>query len=154
RAIPLRDRTIRLPADPAPGGLHGDRLPPRIPGPTDALLLQPIATLVRRRRKSEQPADLAAVPKFPPDESFIEQPPGGRRRHAFDTNQPRQRARVRRGLRGGLLLVRDLRQLRLEPSQPLPGPRQPRLHLGIQRRAGPIPHRGPPLARTSLRQST
>ena len=71
-AIPARQRTVRLPPNPLPRELDTNRLQTGVPGAADALFMPLIAALVQSRRKSEEPAKLAPVTKFPPDEPFIQ----------------------------------------------------------------------------------
>src|SRR5262245_47354746 len=143
---PLRKRTLRLPPHPAPRQLNAHGLQSRIPRPTDPLLPRRVAALEGRRRKPEQPANLPAILKFPPDEPFIEQHRCARRRHAFELHQLTRGTR-RRGRRHRLLLDRvDFRDLRGQPLQPRLRAREARLHVGRHRGARPISHPRPPRA--------
>src|SRR5262245_4072128 len=64
---PSRQGTLGLPPDPLPRQLNADGLEPSIAGATDPLLVPRLAALKRRRRETEQPANLPAIPKLPPD---------------------------------------------------------------------------------------
>ena len=112
--IPARERTVRLPAQPIPRQLNGDRLQPRIPGATDSLLVARLPAVIGRRRKPQDAADLAAIVERAPDEAFVDQSRGAGHRHPLEPDQARQRGVVRRRVSRTRLLRVELADLGLE----------------------------------------
>ena len=162
RAVPLRERALRLVAEPTPRQL--DRHVPHVAVArlADPLLVMLRPALVRRRHEPGQRPDLAPVAERAPAEELADQHRGDRLAHG---PQPRQLPHLRPGpglrrvrrsvasVASGMALGAASRDPRGPPRRPQrQHPRREVLHLGPlapearqerrrQRRAVPAPHR-------------
>src|SRR5436190_2176575 len=111
-----------------------------------------LPALKGRRGKPEKPANLPAIPKLPPDQSFRHQHRGAADADPSHLRQALDRTRRRRGRDRGRLRAIERGDLGLQQCQPLRGPRETLLQFARQRRVGPGADLRPPRPRARPRQ--
>src|SRR4030095_478666 len=131
--IPLRQRTVGLPSQPAPRQLHHHAPHVRIARPRNPAIALRRPALIQRRRQPDERAELLSIPDLAPPKNLRRQDPGARRP---DRPDPLERLHRTAGRSGGIdpetgargfhrrqLLLNGL-QLCPIVRQPLPPPRR------------------------------